>query len=229
MVKKYTTGRLWYDCEEHLAKRMNKEVKYEGLKKESGQSTDSVIQFLMVGSKNHKLSKAQRITKQDLERQDKLGQILRDYQAFIDQMKRDLRKDDDKRWIRSNQIYEVRQDMKESKEILLGVFGREANPVESTVYDFSFLDFKNPTHVRQLIEVKMEFDPNRELSFVVMDLNDIMLQVLTDEELIIVECLRDRVQIKDIAAMFDMTYKQAQYAIAKIAKKIVKYAKEIGA
>ncbi|MDT9027881.1 hypothetical protein [Rossellomorea yichunensis] len=170
MTRRYNTGRAWYEGEE-LEKRLNKEIKYEGMKKEPGQSTDNVLHILMTKNNNHKLSKTQRITNEDLERQDELGRILRDYQSFIDQIKSDLYKKDDKRWIRNNQIYEVRQDMKECKEILLGVFGRESNPIENPTYDFSFIDFKNPCHVRALLEVKLEFDPNRDLSFVVMDLN----------------------------------------------------------
>ncbi|MEK4966383.1 hypothetical protein MKX29_01535 [Cytobacillus sp. FSL R7-0696] len=88
---------------------MNKEIKYEGMKKEPGQSTDNVLlHILITKNNNHKLPKTQRISDEDLERQDELGRILRDYQSFIDQIKNDLYKKDDKRWIRNNQIYEVR-------------------------------------------------------------------------------------------------------------------------
>lgn len=222
-------GKYFYTGDD-LEKKMARELSFEGLTEGKKNNDDEgkgeeFIHFLVRNQQNHKKQKKQQIKKSDLLREDLLGQILNDYQAALDHIRADLKekKNDGNRFIRTQNVYGIKQDMIYSKDSLLGTFGYETHPMESTVPDLDVIDLSNPVHVKALLPMRVEFDPNNDLSFIIFDLEEIIQQVLDKDEILVVEMLRDQLQIKEICEMIDLTYKQTQYKIQKITRKIVNY------
>jgi len=112
--------------------------------------------------------------------------------------------------------------MIKSKDSFLGVFGYRTYIQESSVPDLDRIDMSNPSHVKVLLPMNIQFDPNNEMSFVILDLNEVIERSLDDEEKLIVDMLRDEFQIKEIAEELEMNYKNLQYKIRKITEKIAK-------
>ncbi|MFI8708475.1 hypothetical protein ACIGHG_15670 [Bacillus sp. NPDC077411] len=215
-------GKYWYDNDE-LTKRINRDVSLESLTEaqdEDGKEMGmEVLHFLIRNQKNHKKRKIQVIRQKDLDRQDLLGQVLRDYQDGINHLKKDFRKDDGKKFVRSRAIGQMKQDMIYSKDALDGIFGYRTAVKESTVPNLSVIDLKNPAHVKVLLPMNMEFDPNNDLSFIFLDLEE-LIQNLNDDEKLVVDMLRDERNVSEIAQVLDITYKACQYKIRKICEKI---------
>ncbi|MCM2532146.1 hypothetical protein NDK43_06760 [Neobacillus pocheonensis] len=222
--------RGFYDPD-YLIKKMNSEVSLEGLasKGNSGSdngtlNADDIIHFLIRNSKNYKVAKGKpKIEAKDYLRNDELGEILRNYKPLLDFATEELRKRKERkhnRYLLTKIKCSVLNDMTDSKGILDGVFGYDACPSESTVYDLSFIDLRNPAHIEALIPLKVEFDPNRDLCLILLDLGTIMEKCLNDEEKLMVAMIRDEFQIKEIAAELGITYKQTQYRLQKIYKKV---------
>jgi len=120
-------------------------------------------------------------------------------------------------------IKQIKDDMVYAKDSLLGTFGYNSNPTETTISDLDSIDMKNPVHVKALLSLRVKFDPNNELSFIILDLDDVIQKVLNDDEKMIVEMLRDDFQVKEIASELDITYKSCQYRIRKITEKLASF------
>lgn len=211
---------------------MNRELSIESITEGTKNSTtneeergEEVLHFLIRKEKNHKKLKKQIISKSDLLRDDFLGQVLRDYNEFLEQLTRDLKekKGDGKRYLRTRAKHQVKNDMLYTKDSLTGTFGYQVTNSDSTVPDLDIIDLKNPDHVKALLSLRVEFDPNNDLSFIILDLEEIIQKALDDEERLVVERLRDELQINEIAEMLHITYKQTQYKIKKIIKKIAEF------
>lgn len=220
----------FYTDNDYFQKKMNRELSLEGLAKlindenESNENEDA-IHFLIRGEKNQKKLKKQQVGDADLKREDALGQVLRDYNELLKTITRDLKeeKEDGKRFIRTRIKGQVKDDMNYAKDSFLGTFGYHVNDMPSSIPNLDSIDLNNSVHVKSLLPLKMEFDPNNELSFIILDLEEVIQKTLNDEEKLLVEMLRDQFQIKEIAMEMNLTFKQAQYRIKKICQKISNY------
>lgn len=221
-------AKYFYDSET-LDKRMNRELSIEALtegKKENDEERgEEVLHLLIRKEKNHKKPKKQIISESDLLRDDFFGQVLRDYNEFLEQLTNDLKeeKGDGKRYLRSRAKYQVKNDMLYTKDSLTGTFGYQVTNSDSTVPDLDIIDLKNLDHVKALLSLRVEFDPNNDLSFIIMDLDEIIEKALDDDEKFVVDALRDDFQITEIAEATGRTFKQMQYKIRKIREKIANF------
>lgn len=220
-----------YYTEEELEKRMNKELSIEsiiaGSRTEENDGGEEILHYLIREQKNYKKTKKQTITKGDLERDDLLGEVLREYQLGLDQIRKDVHVKDGKKFLRSRAIYQIKNDMTYTKDVLKGTFGYNTHPLESTEYDLDFINFANPVHVKALLPLKMEFNPQQELSIILLDFQEVIERTdLTETERLIIEMMRDNMKNIDIGIEFGMNPTQIHRAIAKIVKKICKTSNE---
>lgn len=219
----------YYTDNSYFQRKMDRELSIEaiteGLKNEEEKRGEEILHFLIRNQKNQKKLKKQKILMEDLERDDFLGTILREYNEALQQITEDLKekKDDGKRYLRTRASYQIKQDMIYTKDSLEGVFGYNTRPMESTVPNLNVIDLSNPAHVKALINLRIDFDPSSDLSFILLDLEEVIQKVLDKNEKFIVEMLRDELQVKEIAEILEITYKQAQYKIRKIIEKVANY------
>ena len=122
--------KFYYD-ESEFMRAINKDVKYD----DKGQE---VIDFLLANQSNYKKAKDQKITAADLNRSDVVGDVLRDYQSYID-----LLNNSNMQAYRRNRLKgEVQRDMILAKDALLRVHGYNLRYFsESTKPDLEVFDF----------------------------------------------------------------------------------------
>ena len=115
------------------------------LRKSVSVDTLDSIPFFVNKDSNYKVAKDQKITKEDLKRDDILGGVLRDYQNYLDLIEMQSNKLKGKNRIKG----EIQRDMIICKDQLLGVFGYQLdNMSESSDPDYSKIDFSNFTHLK---------------------------------------------------------------------------------
>ena len=122
--------KFYYD-ESEFMRAINKDVKYD----DKGQE---VIDFLLANQSNYKKAKDQKITAADLNRNDVVGDVLRDYQSYVD-----LLNNSNMQAYRRNRLKgEVQRDMILAKDALLRVHGYNLRYFsESTKPNLELFDF----------------------------------------------------------------------------------------
>ena len=122
--------KFYYD-ESEFMRAINKDVKYDDKGPE-------VIDFLLANQSNYKKAKDQKITAADLRRNDYLGEVLRDYQTYIDV----LNNGNMQAYRRNRLKGEVQRDMILAKDALLKVHGYSLRYFsESTKPNLELFDF----------------------------------------------------------------------------------------
>ena len=162
-----------------------------------------VIDFLLANQSNYKKAKDQKITATDLKRSDYLGEVLRDYQTYIDVLNTS-----NMQVYRRNRLKgEVQRDMILSKDALLRVHGYNlryfSESTKPNLEVFDFADFnqlkgyslrvpedikdKNHANIDGLLRMKFNGDFQNDFQCILYDL-DILIEKtkLTERER---ECL----------------------------------------
>ena len=187
--------KFYYD-ETAFRRAINKDMKYDD-------KSPEVIDFLLANQSNYKKAKDQKITAADLNRSDVVGEVLRDYQSYVD-----LLNNSNMQAYRRNRLKgEVQRDMILSKDALLRVHGYNLRYFsESTKPDLEVLDFadfnqlkgyslrvpedikdKNHANIDGLLRMKFNGDFQNDFQCILYDL-DILIEKtkLTERER---ECL----------------------------------------
>ena len=187
--------KFYYD-ESEFRRAVNKDMKYD----EKG---PEVIDFLLANQSNYKKAKDQKITSSDLKRIDYLGDVLRDYQTYIDV----LNNSNMQAYRRNRLKGEVQRDMILSKDALLRVHGYQlryfSESTKPNLELFDFADFnqlkgytlrvpedikdKNHANIDGLLRMKFNGDFQNDFQCILYDL-DILIEKtkLTERER---ECL----------------------------------------
>ena len=187
--------KFYYD-ESEFRRAVNKDMKYD----EKG---PEVIDFLLANQSNYKKAKDQKITSSDLKRNDYLGDVLRDYQTYIDV----LNNSNMQAYRRNRLKGEVQRDMILSKDALLRVHGYQlryfSESTKPNLELFDFADFnqlkgytlrvpedikdKNHANIDGLLRMKFNGDFQNDFQCILYDL-DILIEKtkLTERER---ECL----------------------------------------
>lgn len=185
--------KFYYD-EDAFRKAVNKEKLYQDQEPE-------VIDFLLTGQSNYKKSKDQKITAKDLRRGDWLGSVLRDYDNYLNVLKR---KSEEGQKFKADRIKgEVKKDMILAKDSLMKIHGyslryfSESTQPSLDVIDFAnynhlkgySLDYSNPhfNRVDGLLRFKFNGDFQNDFQCILYDLDDLIERTeMTERER---ECL----------------------------------------
>lgn len=187
--------KFYYD-ESEFMRAINKDVKYDDKGPE-------VIDFLLANQSNYKKAKDQKITAADLRRNDYLGEVLRDYQTYIDV----LNNGNMQAYRRNRLKGEVQRDMILAKDALLKVHGYSlryfSESTKPNLELFDFADFnqlkgyslrvpedikdKNHSNVDGLLRMKFNGDFQNDFQCILYDLEILIEKTkLTEREK---ECL----------------------------------------
>ncbi|QIQ66190.1 sigma factor [Enterococcus phage nattely] len=188
--------------------------------------SENVVHALLAKKQNSRKLKVQTITVEDLKRDDKVGEILREYQLMLNAIDKKLSEPQDKKWaIYTRQKYLVKQDMVDAKDMLLGVWGYNTNFKESHIPDLDIFDFTDFKTVKYLLTFnKPNVSENEDMWCVWQDFIETVKKAnLTQEELEIFKCLQDGWKLQEISDEFGIKYHGLyQTTIPRIAKKIMK-------
>ena len=225
--KSEETKYYFYVNREEFLKRTKLEVTSDNVSL-IGESNQ--IDFLLPKSKPVvKKEKIQKITKEDYERNDEVGRILREYQTYIDLINDSINSGVIAK--RRGAVIKglVSDDMLKVKDQLLGVFGYNMRNllVDSTCPDWDKFDYTNLEHLKIALNISKELDPNDDLSHIIMDLDMAIKELiknkkLTARQLEILTLYRQGYCFTEIAKEINTTtvntYKTIKTIIRKIAK-----------
>lgn len=228
--EKKESAYVFYSDEEAFRKAVNKEPKIDSMGAE--ENTENVIHFLKKENRNFKKSKDQSIKTKDLQREDFLGEVLRDYKQYLNAVTVELKKSDESKLSRfklSEISGAVRQDMIQSKDMILGVFGYKTNAEESTVYDWDLIDLTNIEHIKALLYQKPGYRADEDLRFVIDEFVEILHEAKpTPLQQEIVEVMRSNKGPTEVGEVLGISKQQVTENIKRMANKILKVVQKRG-
>lgn len=224
--------KFYYD-ESEFRRAVNKDMKYD----EKG---PEVIDFLLANQSNYKKAKDQKITSSDLKRNDYLGDVLRDYQTYIDV----LNNSNMQAYRRNRLKGEVQRDMILSKDALLRVHGYQlryfSESTKPNLELFDFADFNqlkgytvegvdpHYTKVDGLLRMKFNGDFQYDFQCILYDL-DILIEKtkLTERERECLNYFRNGLTNVKIGDIINITSQSVGQSIDSAIKKVNKKAYEL--
>ena len=221
---------VFHTDEQYFQKKIKRENSIESMSADSNE--DTVIHFLIRSKRNYKKSKTQFISKKDLKREGFVGEVLRAYNEELERISNKLKRenldDSGQRYLLTRASGQIKSDMIIVKDQLLGVFGYNSNPSESTEYNLDIIDFTNALHVEALMRTFCDFEHNNELSYIVSSFEKLANQtLLTPRERIVYSLMRQGAKNHELAEELNITQQWIGAMIGNVAKKIAKKAKEI--
>ena len=208
---------------------------------------ERVIDFLLKAGKNNKISKAQRIFAEDLKEDSYAGEVLRQYQSFIDDIKfklddikekKDKSKFAGKRYLLTKAKKDLHYDMIYCKTHLRGTFGERLKcPLtESTEPSWDKFDWHNKKHIKELLFLQYDYEPQEDLSYMIMDLENIIAELkgvyynaeyekksFSKSERIVVDYIRMGYTVGEIAVELNVKQPVISKMIRNIVDKILEY------
>lgn len=224
--KKEKVQYKFYVDEDAFKRAVSKEPKLDSMA--NGANSDNIIHFLKQENRNFKKSKKQKITKKDLNRDDELGQILREYADYLEKVTQELINYEESKLSRfklSEISSQVKDDMIKSKDILLGVFGYKTNHQESTKIDWSAVDFTNYEHARALLYLKPGYRYDEDLMFLIDEFDKLYQDANpTKLQKQIVELMRENMGLTEIGNNLNIPKQNVDKNIKMLVQRICKLA-----
>src|SRR5699024_4467008 len=224
--------KFYYD-ESEFMRAINKDIKYD----DKGQE---VIDFLLANQSNYKKAKDQKITAADLNRNDVVGEVLRDYQSYVDTLD-----NSDMQAYRRNRLKgEVQRDMILAKDALLRVHGYNLRYFsESTQPNLEVFDFADFSHLKGytmdgvesryakvdgLLRMKFNGDFQDEFQCILYDLDTLIDKTkLTDKERECLNYFRNGLTNTKISDILGIDHSVISRNIDRAIKKVNKKAFEL--
>lgn len=219
---------VFHKGNERFKKRMDRETFSTTINGETMNIVDNpnVVHVLQKKEKNFRLPKKQKITKEDLLRDDFCGEVLRDYQKMLDNINKKIVEKRDKMYFKySVNKSTVQQDMIDAKNMILGVWGYNISISESHIPDTEIFDFTDYNTVKFLLQMeKPDFSFNFEMWLVWTEFIETIKKAnLTETEAEIVVMLQNQWKIQEISDATGIAYHNLyQTTIPRICKKIMK-------
>lgn len=219
---------VFHKGNERFKKRMDRETFSTTINGETMNIVDNpnVVHVLQKKEKNFRLPKKQKITKEDLLRNDFCGDVLREYQKMLDTINEKIVEKRDKMYFKySINKSTIQQDMIDAKNMILGVWGYNISISESHVPDTEIFDFTDYDTVKFLLQMeKPDFSFNFEMWLVWTEFIETVKKAnLTETEAEIVVMLQNQWRIQEISDATGIAYHNLyQTTIPRICKKIMK-------
>lgn len=198
---------------------------------------DKIIHFLLTNSTNPKKSKKQVITAKDIHEDSYCGEVLRAYQSgkdFIDKELSCPNRFKGKRYKLTKMKSDLEYDMIYCKNHLKGVFGEKPKNllIGYAAPSWDMFDFTNKEHMKKLIYIQNEFDPDSDLSYLLMDLETLIQdtyknKILTEKEYTTIKLIRQGYKNIEIAKYLNVDKSRITIQVNTIISKLCKYAKKM--
>lgn len=225
-----------------LERKMNKEIKLS-----EGEWEEKDAGFTNPFKKeNPRKPKVQTIKASDLVRQDEVGEILRDYQTYVDFLKGLMSDEESNRFEVSHILGEINQDMILAKNQLLGVWGYNMSPsneggtptvMTPNTNDLfhltggEFLDEK--TGERKVAKGMLRFEvpknPETEMEHAVFALRELVKMLhLSERDFEVIDMFSKGFKPCEIEKRFELPYTYSFRIVDSVARKIIKLHKNGG-
>ena len=187
---------------------------------------ENVVHFLIKQRNDYK-PKTQKITSYDINKNTETGRVLREYNNFLNNINKALKKEPDSRWFMfSRAKHQINNDMIYVKNMLDGVWGENIKPISvPKKTDYYFIDFTDYKTVKYLIKMEQpSFEFDQDLWIVWIEFNDVVKKAnLTEEEYFVFYLLQKQWNIKEISGYLNIDYDRVKRTVINnIVKKIIK-------
>lgn len=211
----------------YLNEKINREPSFEVL---NGSGNGRMELRETVSSKNYLLCKGQKITAEDLKDKGEMGEILRQYQKFIDMNRKQIhnRIDRETFYLHRN-MGGAKDDMLKIKSSYKGTIDF-INVAPTGLYSVELpgIDFTDIEHVIKLLAIPERDLAYDDLSLTLYDFNCLLKKTdIDNKEWAIIDMLREGCRIADIAKAFESYHIKITRTIRKVAKKVVDKQKEL--
>jgi len=232
--KNSETKYKFYIDESEFKIRTQKEQLFENVANNNDMSSENVIHFLLTSkNENYKTVSAVNVTSKDIHEDSYCGEVLREYNKLLTHVNKQIKNPDEKykgkRYLLTKAKRELLADMLLTKIQLKGIIKPKHVLKDSTVISWELFDWKNHSHVKELIYVQCSFHPENELSFYILDLDLLVKDMikenkLTPSERKIYKMIRSGYKNNEIADILKVRRTYISNTVAVIVKKISKYA-----
>lgn len=244
--------------EQKLTRNMVREDEFDGTSKSRMEDFESEFDSGEVRSnQNFKKLKRQKICSEDLKRNDELGEVLRDYDTFLQLISRYTKKNNDEglrvkhpigmkaqRTVYTKHQGSVKDDMIIVKDSLMKTHGYNLkNFSESTQPDYSVIDLSNVDHLlggwveydsgrvmsNGLLSFKATNDYQDDFNCIIISLENLIAQCeLSEFQLEVLELYQGGMTIKAISDEFKVHHTKVERSLKNIAKKVSERALHLG-
>lgn len=196
---------------------------------------DNAIHFLLNTNHNYKKSKGQVITKEDLKENTKTGEVLRDYNKYLEFVTNEIKNPTKYKGMR-NKLTKIKngvsQDMLLSKTMLNGTFGeRLRNQITETTpcVDWDEFSWCDSNQVKELLLLSSrEFDFGSDLYHLLLDFKIIInemfnMKLFTNQEIKVIKLIIKGYNQTEISEVLNVTRQRVNFIIKKISKDICDY------
>ena len=224
----------FYMDETEFRLRTQKEQLFENVASNNDMSTENVIHFLLTNhNKNHLLANNVSVTAKDIHEDSYCGSILKEYHTFLNHVDSQIKNPTDeykgKRYILTKNKREILGDMVNCKIMLQKPIKFTHICKGTTVVDWNCFKWDNHAQIKELIYVTNKFHPESDLSFILLDLENLTNEMinkskLTKSEIKIYKLIRKGCKNNEIAEMLQVGRTYISNTVAVIVKKISNYA-----
>lgn len=234
---------FFYIDRDEFKKRTSKELSLENMTSSMSSNkindiesnTDNAIHFLLNTNHNFKKSKNQVITRKDINENSRCGEVLRDYNNYLEFITKEI-KDPVLYPGMRNKLTRIKnsvsQDMLLSKTSLKGTFGeklRNALPEGPPNIDWDRFDWLDYKQIRELLLLSSKnLECNSDLYHLILDLKMLLkemnnLGLFTEKEIETLSYILKGFSQSEIAEVLNVTRQRINYLMAHISKEISRY------
>ena len=224
----------FYVDESEFRLRTKKEQLFENVANDNEMSSENIIHFLLSNkSENHVIVSNISVNQSDINEDSYCGRVLKDYYAFLKyldaQLKNPNEENKGKRYILTKNKNEVTQDMVLTKTALKGIIKFKHAYKSSAIIDWDCFDWRNHSHIKEALYVKRSFHPDNDLSFILLDMDNLVKEMcenkkLTKPEIKIYKLIKQGLKNNEIAEILKVRRTYISNTVAVIVKKISNYA-----
>lgn len=224
----------FYVDESEFRLRTQKEQLFENVAKNNDMSSENVIHFLLTTkNENYKIYSGVGITAKDVHENSYCGKVLKDYYSLLSHVDSQIKNPDKeykgKRYILTKAKSDLLADMVLVKTQLKGITKSKHVLKDSTVIEWDCFKWRNHNHVKELLYIQTGFHPENEISFYVLDLENLVKEMMkkrkfTDSEYKIYKLIRQGYKNNEIADILEVRRTYISNTVAVIVKKICNFA-----
>lgn len=224
----------FYIDESEFRLRVNKEQLFENVANDNDISTENVIHFLLTSqNENHKIVSQTSVAQKDIHEDTYCGEVLRQYNQMLVHVDKQIKNPDEKykgkRYLLTKAKRDLLDDMTLVKVQLKGITKPKNLLKDSTCTDWNCFKWSNHKHVKELLYVRCGFHPENDISFLVLDVENLVKEMfknkkLTNSEFKIYKMIRQGYKNNEIADILQVNRTYISNTVAIITKKVSNYA-----
>lgn len=204
-------------------KNLDKKLQKEHIDSDDIESNDN-YQFVEFDKSNQVKTKTVKITAKDLKADNYAGEVIREYQKSIDNLRAIRDSAPSYQHSKINKIiYEIKQDQLLAKIELNGIWGLNIHTHDTHAKEYDF-DFSDPEQIESFIRAEdVSLENSQDLWIWQQDFKDLVKRTkLNDKQLTIIKLVHEGYTLNELESVLKVSHQRISFQIKEISKKIAK-------